>query len=172
MFLGFNYLFIGRKAEGEKLLKPLKNHIFDYAVAPETLVNDYLNGHINPEGIQAIFMSVNETRESILKKQKELKSLLKKHPKFRAGLLQFAVTYLQLGRMGEALEVLTRYHKLDPNDPTVEYYLSIVSAERFHFNKSWDYLHKAEAITAERSHHPHALRSLRAKLRTLCPENS
>ncbi|MDN3505818.1 MAG: transglutaminase family protein [Simkaniaceae bacterium] len=170
MFLGLNYLFIGRKAEGEKLLRPLKDYTFDWAVAPDTLATDYLNGHVTPEGIQAVFMPVDETRESIVKKQIELKKLLKRHPKFRGGILQLAVCYLQLARAGEALEVLTRYHQVDPLDPTAEYYLSIVCAERYDFNKSWEYLKNAEAITAARDHHPAALRGLRSKLRTICPE--
>ncbi|MDN3505820.1 MAG: hypothetical protein P0S96_01155 [Simkaniaceae bacterium] len=73
-------------------------------------------------------------------------------------------------KVGEALEVLTRYHQVDPHDPTAEYYLSIVCAERYDFNKSWEYLKNAEAITAARDHHPAALRGLRSKLRTICPE--
>jgi tetratricopeptide (TPR) repeat protein len=170
MFLGLNYLFVGRKKEGDRLLKPLKDYIFDYAVAPETLVTDYLEGKIDIQGIQAVFLPVDETRESILKKQQEIKALLTRYPKFRGGLLQLAVTYLQLSRFGEAQEVLTRYHKLDPADPTVEYYLAIVCAERHDFNKAWEYLKQAEAITQNRGHHPAALRGLRNKLRTLCPE--
>jgi len=172
MFLGLNYLFVGRKKEGEELLKPLVGFTFDHAVAPETLPADYINGKINAEGLQAIFANVDETRESIINKQKELTKLLKRHPKFRAGVLQLAVTYLQLARAGDALKVLKRYHKIDPNDPTVEYYLSIVCAERHDFNKSWEYLKNAEAITAKRDHKPRALRGLRLKLRTLCPDPS
>lgn len=169
MFLGFNYLFVGKKEEGEKLLRPLKNYLFDYAVAPENLTTDYLLGNVDAKGIQSIFMPVDETRESIVKKQEELKKLLKKYPKFRGGILQLAVSYLQLARAGEALQALTRYHEIDPGDPSVEYYLSIVCAERYDFNKSWEYLQRAEEITAARDHHPTALRALRNKLRTVCP---
>ena len=172
MFLGLNYLFVGRKEDGDRLLYPLKNYTFDHAVAEESLPTDYINGKVNTEGIQTIFMPVDETRESILKKQEELKKVLKKYPEFRGGILQLAVTYLQLGRAGEALTILTRYHQIDPNDPTVEYYLSIVSAERYDINKAWEHLKNAEAITAKRNHKPLALLSLRAKLRTLCPEPS
>ena len=171
MFLGLNYLFLGRKIEGEKLLKPLKDYTFDYAVSPDTLATDYLNGHVSAEGIQTVFMPVDETRESIIKKQDELKKLLKRYPKFRGGILQLAISYLQLARAGEALKILTQYHEIDPNDPTVEYYLSIVCAERYDFNKSWEYLQSAEKITAARDHHPAALRGLRNKLRTVCPES-
>lgn len=172
MFLGLNYLIVGRKAEGEKLLKPLINYTFDFAVAPENLVTDYFEGKTSVEGISAIFMPVDETRESIVKKQEELTALLKRYPKFRAGILQLATTYLQLARTGEALEILQRYHAIDPTDPTVEYYLSIVCAERHDFNKSWEYLKQAEAITQKRDHRPAALRSLSNKLRTVCPESS
>ncbi len=171
MFLGLNYLFVGRKSEGEALLKPLKNYTFDHAVAPESLPTDYLNGKVSAEGLQAMFMPVDETRESILKKQEELTNLLKNYPEFRAGILQLAITYLQLGKTGEALKILTRYHKIDPNDPTVEYYLSIVCAERFDYNKSWEYLKQAQSITAKRNHNPAALRSLQSKLRMLCPDS-
>ncbi len=171
MFLGLNYLFVGRKYEGEKLLRPLKNYTFDHAIAPETLPADYLDGKIDAKGIQAMFLPVDETRESIKAKQEELVAILKKYPKFRAGIMQLAVTYLQLSRIGEALPILTRYHEIDPNDPTVEYYLSIACAERHDFNKSWEYLKNAERITARREHHPPALRGLRSKLRTICPEN-
>lgn len=172
MFLGFNYLFIGKKAEGEKLLKPLKNHLFDYAVAPETLTTDYLEGKASAEAIQAIFMPVDETRESIIEKQHELKKILKKYPKFRGGILQLAVSYLQLARAGEALEILSQYHKIDPNDPTVEYYLSVVCTERYDYNRAWGFLKTAETLTTARDHHPAALRGLRHKLRTVCPEPS
>ncbi|NGX38793.1 MAG: Beta-barrel assembly-enhancing protease [Chlamydiae bacterium] len=172
MFLGFNYLFVGRKKEGEALLKPLKDYIFDYAVAPETLTTDYLTGNIDAEGVKKMFLPVDETRESIKEKQQELKKLLKKHPKFRGGILQLAVTYLQLGRSGEAQKILERYHKIDPNDPTVEYYLSIVCAERRDFPNTWKYLKQAEEITQKRDHSPRALRSFRNKLRTHCPDPS
>ncbi len=171
MFLGLNYLFVGRKAEGEKLLKPLVDYTFDYAVAPETLISDYFAKKTSAAGIQAIFMPVDETRESILKKQEELRGFLKDYPKFRGGLMQLATTYLQLGRTGEAGEILQKYHEIDQTDPTAEYYLSIVSAERHDYNKSWEYLKQAEILTEQRDHKPTALRSLRNKLRTLCPES-
>jgi len=170
LLLGMNYLFVGRKKEGDALLKPLNHYVFDHAVSEDTLATDYLEGKVSAEGLKSIFLPVDETRESIKSKQKELENLLKKYPNFRAGIMQLAVSYLQLGRLGKAREVLNRYHKIDPTDPTVEYYLSIVCAERRDFNAAWKYLKEAEEITAKRDHYPMALRGLRAKLRTLCPE--
>ncbi len=169
MFLGLNYLFVGRKKEGKKLLENL-DPLFDYAVSPETLPTDYLNEHVSVEGLKTIFTHVDENRASILEKQKELQKVVEKFPKFRSGLIQLATTYLQLGRTAEALEVLTSYHNIDSNDATVEYYLSALSLERLDYLKSWQYLKKAKALTMIRNHEPKALKSLKSRLRESCPD--
>lgn len=169
LFLGLNYIFIGKKDEGRKLLEPLRKFTFDYAVAPENLAADYLNGHINIEGLKSIFLPVDEDRDSILKKQKELHEVLARYPKFRAGLMQLAVTYLQLGRLGEAQEILMRYRAIDSTDPTVAYYLAAICLERLDYNSCWSHLESTVAITSARTHFPRALKELRHKLRTVCP---
>ncbi|MCP5505731.1 MAG: tetratricopeptide repeat protein [Chlamydiales bacterium] len=170
MFLGYNYLFIGKEKEGRKLLKEIKNLTFDFAVGKETTPEDFLSGKVNAEGIKTIFLHVDETRSSILEKQEKLKKILKKYPKFRDGQLQLAVTYLQLGRGGEALEVLQTYHTLDPTSPVVEYYLSIVAMNRFLFKDAWTYLQNAETLSRKRSHTPQCLKGLRHALRTVHPD--
>ena len=167
MLLGYNYLFIGKLKEGTALLKEIKNLTFDHCVYKETTPEDFLTGRVDPKGIQTIFMSVDETRDSILEKQEKLKKVLKNHPKFRDGHLQLAITYLQLGRGQEALETLTTYHKLDPHNPVVEYYLSIVCMERFRYKDAWEHLKAAERIVALRDHAPECLKGLRHYLRTL-----
>ena len=169
MLLGMNYLFIGKKKEGKELLSKL-NPLFDHAVSPETLPIDYLEGNVDAEGLKAIFVSVDENRHSILAKQASLQKILKKFPKFRAGLMQLATTYLQLGRTSEAFDTLLKYHKLDPNDSTVEYYLSALSLERLDYLKAWDHLKQAEKLTQSRNHKPKALKELRSELRQRCPD--
>jgi regulator of sirC expression with transglutaminase-like and TPR domain len=169
MFLGFNYLFVGKKEKGKELLSQIRHLIFDYAVAPESLPQDYLNGDVEIEGLKAIFLPVDETRESVLEKQKSLQDIVKKYPRFRAGILQLAVTYLQLNRGSEALNILKSYHKLDPTDPTVEYYLAVICTERWDYNGAWEYLKRAETITRSRNHSPRALKGLRHHLRTVSP---
>lgn len=170
MFLGYNYLFVGREKEGKKLLQEIKDLTFDFCVGRETTPEDYLKGKVNAEGIKAIFLHVDETRASILEKQEKLKTILKKYPKFRDGLLQLAITYLQLGRGKEALEILQNYHELDPTSPVVEYYLSIVAMNRFLYRDAWTYLHIAESLTEKRSHSPQCLKGLRHALRTVHPD--
>lgn len=170
MLLGLNYLFVGKKSQGTYLLKQVEGVTFEEAISPETLPEDILRGKTDIAGIQAIFMPVDETRTSIIAKQKELEEILKRYPSFRAGLLQLATTWLQLGRTSEAQQVLQRYHKIDPNNSTVEYYLSIITLERLDYNLAWSYLKNAEKLTSARQHHPKALRSLRQNLRHICPE--
>ncbi len=165
LFMGLNFLFVGRIKEGKALLESLRGHTFDWAVSPETIPDDYLNRKVNVEGIKAVFMHVDETRESILEKQAVLEKIIKRYPQFRAGLLQLAVTWLQLGRNAEAEAILQKYHQIDPENSVVEYYLSVIATERFDYNKAWAHLQRTESILQTRDHRSPALRGLRYFLR-------
>lgn len=170
MFLGLNYLFVGKKGDGVKLLKEIQGVVFDEAVSSENIPEDYLKGKIDVEGLKTIFLTVDETRESILKKQKELEKVMKHYPDFRAGKIQLATTWLQLGRTSEARAILEGYHRLDPHHCIVEYYLSVLCLEHLDYTQSWSYFKQAESLAHARGHHPKALVSVREHLRRLCPE--
>ncbi|MCB1067646.1 MAG: hypothetical protein KDK56_05620, partial [Simkania sp.] len=170
MFLGYNYLFVGKTNEGKTLLEEIRHLTFDHAVSRETTPEDFLEGRTNAEGIQTIFLHVDETRTSILEKQEKLKKILKKYPHFRDGVLHLAITQLQLAQAGDALQTLYQYHELDPSNPTVEYYLSIVLLERLKCQKAWEHLKIAERLTNQRDHYPEALKGLRHHLRKLYPD--
>ncbi len=170
MFMGFNYLFTGKNAEGAKLLREIRYLTFEEAVSPETVPDDYLSGKIDADGIKAVFLPVDETRESITKKQKELEQILKRYPRFRMGYLQLATTWLQLGRGSEAKELLERYHAIDPHHCIVEYYLAVLCIQRLDFNAAWSYFNLAESLVRARGHRPQALVATRDHLRRLCPE--
>ncbi len=170
MFTGFNYLFVGRSGEGGALLREIRYGIFDENVSQETLPEDYLSGKVDIDGIKAVFLPVDQTRESIVKKQKELELILKRYPKYRAGLMHLATSWLQLGRSSEAKEVLERYHRLDPHNATVEYYLAILCIERLDYNQAWSHLLQAESLVANRNHAPKALASVRESLRRISPQ--
>jgi regulator of sirC expression with transglutaminase-like and TPR domain len=164
MFLGFNYLFIGEKQKAKELLSPLRSFTFDYAVSPETIPADYLQGKADAEGIKAIFSHVDESRTSVLNKLHSLEKIVKRYPKFRAGLLQLAVCHLQLGHVAEGLKILESYHKIDPNDATVQYYLSVLYLERFDLRGSWLHWKNAEALTSAKGHNPKALKEIKTAL--------
>lgn len=169
-FLGMNYLFIGNKQKGKALLEPLKNYTFEWAVSPETVADDYLEGRADVDALKAVYLHVDEKRQSVLEKQKKLQDVLKKYPRFRAALLQLAVTWLQLGRQQEALQTLELHHQIDPNNCVVEYYLSILALQRLDYNKAWHHLRLTEKILSSRDHQCKALRGLRDHLRRLSPE--
>ncbi len=168
--LGFSLIFTGEREEGCELLAKVKDYLPDTAVSKQREAEDFLNGKVDEEGIQAMFMEVDENRESILVKQKRLQEVLKKFPEFRSGIHQLAVTWLQLHRYKEAIDLLKRYHSIDPYDPTVEYYLAILHAERMDYKSAWEFLRNAEALAQARDFSPKALRELRKELITLCPE--
>jgi len=164
MFLGLNYLFVGKKKQGKELLLPLRSLTFDFAVSPETIPSDYLQGRVDRNGIKAIFSHVDETRESVLNKLSTLETVVKRYPKFRAGLMQLAVCHLQLGHLTEAIKILESYHKLDPGDATVEYYLAALFYERFNLPQAWHHWASVNAISSQRAHHPKALKQLKLEL--------
>lgn len=169
-FMSFIYLILDRPEEARPLLAQIVYDLPDYAISKETIPEDYLNGNVSKEGIQAVFMRVDETRDSLIAKRDALQEVLKKCPRFRDGYFSLAGTWLQLHRAGEALQVLEHYHKIDPENASVEYYLAELYANRMDFNKAWKHLRLAEQLTKARDHEPKALLNLRQKLIEFCPE--
>ncbi|MEI8301291.1 MAG: transglutaminase family protein [Chlamydiota bacterium] len=170
MLLGMQYILIGNKKEGKKLFKQIQGIPFPDAIYPESLPEDYLAKRVTDEALDLIFMHVDETRESIIKKQQALEKVLRDCPKFRGGLFQLAISWLQLGRAKEGLEILHRYRALDPNDPTVNYYISILSMQRLQYKQAWVFLTATKKILDKKNHHPKSLRGLEYELRHLYPE--
>lgn len=168
--LGFCYVFVGREEEGKKLLKEVKDVIPNGAIVKGTLVEDYLSGEANAEAIQVVFTGVDEKRESILKKQKRLQKVLTECPRFREGIEQLAISWIQLNRPKEALSILKTYHEIDPFHPVIEYYLAVLHGMRQDYAKCWTYLKNSEAIVKTHDFYPKALRELRKELIMVSPE--
>lgn len=171
MFLGFNYLFVGKEAEARALLEKVQGKIPDHAICADSISEDYLMGYAGADAIQAIFQEVNEQRQSILDKQKNLEEIVKKYPRFRQGVFHLAVTWLQLGREKEALPILEKYVAISPLDPTAHYYISAIHFQRRNYQKAWEALHKAEKLVWAKDHKPKALKELRLALLRACPDN-
>lgn len=169
-FMGLNSLLAGDKEKGEELLQEVKDHLPDYAIAKDSLAEDYLTGKVDAESFKAIFMHVDENRESILKKKEALLKVVEKYPRFRSGLFHLATTWMQLHRHDEAIKILERLHEIDHNQPATEYFLAVLHAERLDYNKAWAHLVQAEKIVFARDHHPKALKELRKELKHLCPQ--
>lgn len=168
--IAYTYLLQGDIEIGKELLQQLQGVVLDYILFKDTLADDYLHGETDIEGIRAVFMSVDENRASLLEKKVALKEIIRKYPRFRTGIFQLATTFIQLHRNGEALELLQRYHDLEPKDPTVEYYLSTLHAERLNYPKAWDHLHNVERLMPHPDRLPKVLKALRKEIRLCCPE--
>lgn len=169
MFLGFNYLFVGREKEGKELLEKINGVIPNHVISADTVTEDYLLGKTDAMSIQTVFSEVNETRNSILEKRSKLEKVVKNFPQFRQGVLHLGITYLQLGREKEALPHLERYIEMHPKDPTANYYLSAIHFQRRNYLQAWKYLTFAENIVNAHNHKPRALHELRKNLQKVCP---
>ncbi len=169
MFTAYNHLLSGNLKEGKALLQKMKTHPVAESLYQDTIAEDYLLGNVNIVGIKAVFEEVNETRESILEKQALIQKTLSIYPKFREGVFHLAVTWLQLGRNKEAIEALKRYHALDPTNPTVEYYLSALSLQRWSYADSIKHLNFCKLIMKKHDHNPKLILSLEKDLRRSVP---
>ena len=58
MFLGFNYLFVGRTEEGRELLEKIDGVVPDHSINHDTVTEDYLKGRMDADAIQAIYSQV------------------------------------------------------------------------------------------------------------------
>jgi tetratricopeptide (TPR) repeat protein len=167
-FLALSYILQGNTEQGSALLK--NNTHSDYLIYPSTLSEDYLQGNIDTEGIKILFSSVNNTRQSLINKKHSLEKVLIKYPNYREGIFQLAITWLQLGRKKEAIEQLEYYHSIDPENPTTEYYLSLLYLKQFNYKKAWLHLKQTEKIEKKGNHSPRALKVLKKELLLKSPD--
>lgn len=172
LMLGLNLLFTGKETEAKLLLEKLKNFKSEYVTTKDNLIEDLFDGKTDIDSIKAIFLSVDETRSSIIEKQESLKKIVQKFPNFRAGLFQLTNTYLQLGREKEATKYLNKLYEIDPNDIVVNYYLSVISYERLDYQNAWKYLKNTELLLEKENHYPKALKGFKEVLKRTSPNTN
>jgi len=143
---GYNLFLVGRKDEGKQILDTIDPYDKQYLLSEKNILEDFIDGKTDTEGLKAVFMHVDETQESILKKQEKLKEAVDKFPAFRAGLLQLASSFLQLLEEKKALEVLNQYFAIYPDEAIVNYYLSIIHGQRMDYKRAWKHFHFLEKV--------------------------
>lgn len=169
-FMGYNLVLTGKDEDGRKLLEEIRHYVPEEEVDGNPLPSEYLEGKVDADGLKAVFMYVDQTRESVLKKKNRLEDVVLRHPYFATGYFQLATAWLQLHREGEALEALEKFHRLYAKSPTAEYYLSVLWMHRLDYQQAWIHLRLAENLTSARNHHPKTLKDLRRELTKLSPE--
>jgi predicted Zn-dependent protease len=164
LFLAIQYLLLSNQSKAYEIFSSLIDKVPQDCVYKDTLAEDILAYLVDKDAVEAVFAHVDETRASIIKKQECLKKIVHKYPKFRAGLLHYAITFLQLGRSKEALDILKQYVNIDPNDPTITYYMSALLLERLSYKESFTYLVNTQKILQSKNHFPKCLKDLAAQL--------
>lgn len=168
--LGYASLFTGHEEEGRQLLHQVKYFVSEHAIVGNTMAQDYLEGNVDAESLKLIFAHDEEDRESLLHKKEVLSDVVKRYPKFRAGLLYLAATWMELYRSDEALTMLKAYQTLTQFDPEANYQLALLYVQRLNYQKAWEHLRLAEATTHTKDYTPKPLKELRKNLATLSPE--
>jgi regulator of sirC expression with transglutaminase-like and TPR domain len=167
---GSSLLCLGNESQGKKLFEEAKKLGDSTEVSPFALVDDLLLNNVTKDGIMPYFLYVDHSRESILKKKEALEKACVKYPRFRAGLFQLAICWLQLDRPAKALDVLQAYHAIDSNDIMVEFYLAELYFSRYDAQNAWKHCNKAFDIATKAGYVPEALKDLRAKLSKQCQQ--
>lgn len=162
--MGYSYLLVGEREKGRELLASIRNIQSPYSISKVALIEDYFLEKVDESGIKAVFKQVDETRQSLLEKKRELEQVLEKFPFFRYGIFQLAITWLQLYRTDKAVDCLESYQALDPEDLEVNYYLSALFLERLYYSKAWEHWHIANKLVTQKKYHPKALKELRRAL--------
>lgn len=162
--LGYCLIASDRKEEGEKLLKEVENTIPEDSVTKENIIEDYLQGNVDIEGIKILFKKTGEERKDLLEKKEALEQILKKWPRFRAGIASLASTWLELHRSKEALDTINRYLQIDDTEPEIHYYAGVIQMERNNYRQAWIHLKKAEALLEKKNHQPKVLKEFKRKL--------
>lgn len=153
-----------------KYLKEAIDQQEPYVISQNTLAEDIYYKRVDKESLKPFFMYVDESRDSIIKKKDALVESIKKCPTFRSGIFTLAICWLQLQNPQEAIKLLEEYHRQDPTDISIEYYLSELYYSRYNAPKAWEAYKRAEALAQKKGHIPQALKHLKTTLSIRSPE--
>lgn len=139
-------------------------------ISQNTLAEDIYYNRVDKMSLKPFFMYVDESRESIIRKKDALEESIKKCPNFRSGIFSLAICHLQLQRPQEAIKLLEEYHRQDPNDISIEYYLAELYYSRICAPKAWEAYKRAEEIALKKGPLPKALTQLKKTLSIRSPD--
>ena len=171
MFLGFNYLFIGKEAEGRKLLEKVRGVVPPHSVVGETVSEDYLAGLTDADGIQATFPKSTRAAPPSSKSRKTRKLSSLNSPNFGKGSSTSPSPRSRSAEKRKPSPSSTATPRsLYPGDPTVNYYLSAIHFQRRNHTLAWGSTSRPPRPSSRpRDHDPHALQELKEALQRACP---
>lgn len=167
---GSSLLLSNRKAEAITILQSALKSGESTLISENSLALDIITNRVDKENLKPFFYYVDETRASIIRKKQALEKACENAPRFRAGLFQLAMCWLQLGQEKKAIEVLEKLHALDPNDITVEFYLAELHLARCNAPASWQHYLQAEKLANAAGFMPKALKGFALELAKVSPK--
>lgn len=166
--LAYSLFLTDNEPLARKYLKEAIDTIEPCVITQNLLAEDIYYNRVDKTSLKALFMYVDDSRESIMCKKTALEESVKKCPNFRSGIFSLAICHLQLQNPQEAIRLLEEYHRQDPNDISVEYYLAELYYSRFDAPNACEAYARAETLARKKGHLPHALRQLKKTLSTHC----
>ncbi len=163
-YLAYQLYIDGQIEEARPLLEFCLSQNDPHSIYPESMVDDLFNGVVDGAGITAVLKHVDQTEASVREKQAALEKVLEHSPLFQEGLMQLAVTWIQLERSQEAIMVLQKLLPLAPKNPTLHYYLAMLYLECFDYGQAKVHAHTLETLLKEANHTPDALIKLKQTL--------
>lgn len=167
--LGLTLCFSNEEELGKKHLKNAMQINNPYSTQKRNMAEDFLLGAVDQAGIEAVVLHVDENTSSVEKKKDALLGVLSKYPKFREGLHQLGVAWVMLKKNKKAIETFENLHEIDPLDPVICYYLTILYGQRRDFQKSWTYLDKTLHLLEPYGVEPKAIKELKQELNQEAP---
>jgi len=141
-----------------------------FLISQNRLSDDIYYNRADKEAFRSLFLYVDETRASLLKKRDALQKAVERCPTFYSGIFTLAITQLQLNRPQEAVTLLEKLACQTPDDITVHYYLAELHLSRYNAPAAWASFHKAEALAHKKGVMPQALTHLKTLLSIHCPQ--
>lgn len=120
------------------------------------VLEDFFKGLITPDGLKAVFQDVESNMQSLLEKAHELEKIHQKSPKFRSGLFQLGVTYLQMRQNVKAFKAFEKLFPDAKDDPILAYYLTYLSLKLYDRPKTYFYKQALEKIMIKNNYRPKA----------------
>lgn len=165
---GFCTCFNGDEQGGKEILRLALKNGQNLIMQPKSIVEDILSGNTDVASVQVIYNEVEKDRPALETYRQQLEEAVARCPKFRAGWLQLAMTWMELQREENAIDCLKKFHALDASDLTVEFLLAELSLSRQDPMQAWTYLKNAEMLGARRKKLPRSIKQLRTMLSAEC----
>jgi tetratricopeptide (TPR) repeat protein len=162
--MGMALFGANRVEEAFAVLRPLRGQTKPEQVIPSHLIDEILDGDVEPDLLRDSLKIHRPVREELLAQQHRLEKALTRCPRFFHGYQELAHVFLQLNRLQEAMEVLERAYTKGAREPYILYLLTELALARFDLPGASQYFQDLERVMVAADHQPPLLRELRLRL--------